>query len=156
MRVNICKWCCSSLVCVTHQAGRVLQPPLPQIPVYCPFHHVGVDVIQFPKFHTGNRYGIVFIDYLTKWTEVFATSDQTALTIKGVLRGFLGFQETPFDSRTISIITSLSKYKIINTSYLATEQKYNIVLFGIFYASWSLTVSPTIAQISNITQVRFN
>ena len=30
--------------------------------------------------------------------------------------GFLGFQETPIDSRTISIITSLSKYKTINTT----------------------------------------
>ena len=29
--------------------------------------------------------------------------------------GFLRFQETPFDSRAISIITSLSKYTIINT-----------------------------------------
>ena len=28
---------------------------------------------------------------------------------KGILRGFQGFQETPFDSRTISIITSLSR-----------------------------------------------
>ena len=28
---------------------------------------------------------IVFIDYLTKWSEVFATSDQTALTIAKLL-----------------------------------------------------------------------
>ena len=62
-------------------AGRVVQPPLTPISVYGPFHRVGVDVIQFPKSHTGNRYGVVFIDYLTKWPEVFATSDQTALTI---------------------------------------------------------------------------
>ena len=58
-----------------------MQLPLTPIPVYGPFHRVGVDVIQFPKSHTGNRYGVVFIDYLTKWPEVFATSDQTALTI---------------------------------------------------------------------------
>ena len=81
MRADICKWCRSCLVCVTRQAGRVVQPPLTPIPVYGPFHRVGVDVIQFPKSHTGNRYGVVFIDYLTKWPEVFATSDQTALTI---------------------------------------------------------------------------
>ena len=81
MRADICKWCRSCLVCVTRQAGRVVQPPLTPIPVYGPFHRVGVDVIQFPKSHTGNRYGIVFVDYLTKWPEVFATSDQTALTI---------------------------------------------------------------------------
>ena len=28
--------------------------------------------------------------------------------------GFLGFQETPFDSKTISKITYLNKYTIIN------------------------------------------
>ena len=45
------------------------------------FHHVGVDVIQIMKSHSGNRYAIVFTDYLTKWLEVFAAEDQTALTI---------------------------------------------------------------------------
>jgi len=38
-------------------------------------------VIQFPKSQSGNRYAIVFTDYLTKWPKVFATKDQTALTI---------------------------------------------------------------------------
>ena len=51
------------------------------IPVSGPFHRIGVDVIQFPKSYTGNQYGVVLVDYLTKWPEVFATSDQTALTI---------------------------------------------------------------------------
>ena len=69
------------VVCVTRQAGRVLQLPLTPIPIYGRLHRVGADVIQFPKSHTGNQYGVVFIDYLTKWPEVFATSDQTALTI---------------------------------------------------------------------------
>ena len=65
-----------------HTSGwGVVQPPLTPIPVYGPFHQVGVDVIQFPKPHTGNQYGVVFIDYLTKWPEVFATSNQTTLTI---------------------------------------------------------------------------
>ena len=70
MTVDICKWCHSCLVCVTHQAGRVVCSclvcvTLTLIPVYGPFRQVGVDVIQFPKSHTGNRYGVVFIDYLT-------------------------------------------------------------------------------------------
>lgn len=43
-----------------------------------------VDVIQFPKSNSGNQYAVVFVDYLTKWPEVFATSDQTALTIAHV------------------------------------------------------------------------
>ena len=81
MRADICKWCYSCLVCATRQAGRVVQPPLTLIPVSGPFHRVGVDVIKFPKSHAGNQYGVVFVDYLTKWPEVFPTSDQTALTI---------------------------------------------------------------------------
>ena len=28
------------------------------IPVECPFHHMGVDVIQFVKFHSGNQYAM--------------------------------------------------------------------------------------------------
>ena len=36
--------------------------------------------------------------------------------------GFLGFQETPFDSKAISKITYLNKYMIINilASYMLT------------------------------------
>ena len=52
---------------------------------YTVFHRIGVDVIQFPKSHTGNQYGVVFVDYLTKWPEFFATLDQTALTIAKLL-----------------------------------------------------------------------
>ena len=54
MRTDICKWCQSCLVCVTHQAGRPIRPPLTPIPVSGPFHRIGVDIIQFPKSHTGN------------------------------------------------------------------------------------------------------
>lgn len=51
------------------------------IPVADPFDRIGVDVVQLPMSQNGNKYAIVFMDYLTKWTEVFATKDQTALTI---------------------------------------------------------------------------
>ena len=51
------------------------------IPVAGPFDRVGVDVIPFPKSYEGNQYGIVFVDYLTKWPEVFVAQDQTSLTI---------------------------------------------------------------------------
>ena len=42
---------------------------------------MAVDVIQFPKPKQGNRYAVVFVDYLTKWLEVFPVPDQTAFTI---------------------------------------------------------------------------
>ena len=68
-------------MCTTRQPDKAVQPPLTPIPVEVPFHHVGVDVIQFMKSHSDNQYAIVFTDYLTKWLEVFAAKDQTTLTI---------------------------------------------------------------------------
>ena len=50
-----------------------------------PFDRIGVDVVQFPKSARGYRYAIVFVDYLTKWVEVFPTPDQSALTIARLL-----------------------------------------------------------------------
>lgn len=50
-----------------------------------PFDCVGVDIIKFPKSYKGNQYAVVFVDYLTKWPEVFATKDQSSLTIAKLL-----------------------------------------------------------------------
>jgi hypothetical protein len=36
---------------------------------------MGVDVLQLPLTLEGNQYAVVFIDYLTKWVEVFAVAD---------------------------------------------------------------------------------
>ena len=58
--------------------GRALRPQLQPIPVGGPFHIVGVDVLQLPPSY---KYAVVFMDYFTKWPEVFATADQTAETI---------------------------------------------------------------------------
>jgi len=55
------------------------------IPVGGAFDRLGVDVIQFPRSKNGNRYAVVFVDYLTKWPEVFAVADQTAHTIAQLL-----------------------------------------------------------------------
>ena len=44
-----------------------------------PFDLVGVESQK------GNQYAVVFMDYLTKWPEVFPTRDQTSLTIARLL-----------------------------------------------------------------------
>ena len=85
MRADIQKWCRACLTCATRRTGRALKPPLTPIPVAGPFDRVGVDVIKFPKSTSGNQYAVVFMDYLTKWPEVFAVRDQTALTIAKLL-----------------------------------------------------------------------
>ena len=85
MRADVTRWSRACLVCATYRGGRAVRPPLSPIPVSGPFDRVGVDVIQFQKSNAGNQYAVVFIDYLTKWPEVFAVPDQTAATIARLL-----------------------------------------------------------------------
>ena len=85
MRKDIAQWCKSCLPCATRQAGRAVKPLLTPIPVGGPFDRVGVDVVQLPVTRKGSKYAVVFMDYLTKWPEVFPTKDQTAPTIAKLL-----------------------------------------------------------------------
>ena len=58
------------------------RPPLQPIPpVGGPFHRIAMDILQLPITASGNRYVAVFMDYLTKWPEVFAIPDQKAETV---------------------------------------------------------------------------
>jgi len=75
--------------------------PIDPIPVAGQFDKVGVDVLQLPKSFEGNQYAIVFVDYLTKWPEVFAVKDQSALTICKVASG--GHYLSPWSSRRIAL-----------------------------------------------------
>ena len=85
MRKDITQWARGCLVCATHRAGRAVRPPLSPIPVSGPFDRIGVDVVQFPRTSRGNRYAVVFLDYLTKWPEVFAVPDQSSATVAKLL-----------------------------------------------------------------------
>ena len=85
MRADISHWCRECTTCASRQVGKPVRPPLTPIPVAGPFDRVGVDVLQLPKSASGNRYAVVFVDFLTKWPEVFATPDQSALTIACLL-----------------------------------------------------------------------
>ena len=85
MRSDITRWTRGCLVCNSHSPGRAVRAPLTPIPVTGPFDRVGVDVIQFPRSHQGNQYAVVFVDYLTKWPEVYPVPDQSAATIANLL-----------------------------------------------------------------------
>ena len=86
MRADVRKHCRSCVTCASRDGpGRPLRPNLQPIPVGGPFNHAGVDVLQLPPIYNGNRYAIVFSDYLTKWPEVFLSPDQKAETIARLL-----------------------------------------------------------------------
>lgn len=65
--------------------GRHHRPPLHPIPVSRPFQIVGVDVMELPKTDKGNRYVLVFQDFLTKWPLVFPMPDQKSQRIVELL-----------------------------------------------------------------------
>ena len=86
MRAAVRRHCRSCLTCATRKStGRASRPPLQPIAIGGPFHRTGVDVLQLPLTESGNQYAIVFLDYLTKWAEVFPVANQSAITISQLL-----------------------------------------------------------------------
>ena len=61
--------------------GHHHRPPLHPIPVSQPFQIVGVDMMELPRIDKGNRYVLVFQDFLTKWPLVFTMPDQKSQRI---------------------------------------------------------------------------
>ena len=69
----------------SRHVGKCVKLPLTPIPVAGPFNHIGVDIIHLPKSACRNQYAIMFVDYLTKWLEVFPTADESAVTVAHLL-----------------------------------------------------------------------
>ena len=73
MHADIRQQCRTCLTCASRKGpGRSVHPFLQPILVGGPFHRVGVDVLQLPLTFSGNQYAVVFMDYFTKWPQVFA------------------------------------------------------------------------------------
>ena len=74
MHRDVLKHCQSCLTCATYSGtGHRYKAPLQPIPVGNPFDRIGVDILEMPLTTRGNRYVIIFAEYLTKWVEVYTT-----------------------------------------------------------------------------------
>ena len=65
--------------------GRVPRPPLHPISVNKPFQIVGADIMELPKITQGNKYVLVFQDFLMKWPMVYPIPDQKSQWIAEIL-----------------------------------------------------------------------
>ena len=75
LRGDVKRFCRSCLTCSTRKGRqRTFRPYLQPISVGGPFHRVAVDILQLPLTVNGNKYVIVFMDYLTKWGRSFCHS----------------------------------------------------------------------------------
>ena len=72
--IEFCKNCPDCAV--VSGSGRKHVPPLHPIPVQRPFHIFDVNIMELPVTEQGNRYIIVFQDFLTKWPLATSAPDR--------------------------------------------------------------------------------
>jgi len=80
---QVCQSCVTCLSTPGH--GRRSKPPLQCIEVGEPLECIGMDIKEFDVSTKGNRYALVFLDYLTKWPEVHPIPDHQARTVADCL-----------------------------------------------------------------------
>lgn len=147
MRADVRRFCRACITCASRKGpGKAVRPPLNPIPVRKPFHRVAVDVLTMPLTSRGNRYIVVFMDYLTKWVEAYAVPDQQAPTIArllvdnvvcrhGVPEELLSDRGPNFLSDLILEICRILGIKKLNTSGYHPQtdglvEKFNSTLLG--------------------------
>ena len=124
------KWCKSCKICITRRnTGAKFKVPLVPMPVpAAPMEFAAMDIVgPLPETQDGNKYILVFCDYLTKWPEAFAIKNQKAETIAQVFVENIVFRlGTPkkiltdcgknFLSEIFKAITELFSILKLNTS----------------------------------------
>ena len=73
--------------------------PLGAMPSGATLDRLSTDIVgPFPESHQGNRYILVVSDHFTKWVEVFAVPDQTAITCaEKILNEVIARYGCPYD-----------------------------------------------------------
>lgn len=68
--------------CNKHKVGKHGKAEMRSIPVGGPWHRLGIDIVgPLPITAGGMEYILVFVDYLTKWSEAFAIRKANASTV---------------------------------------------------------------------------
>ena len=122
-------WCKSCVDCSMRKTPRTnLKAPLIPIPVEGAFDRLAVDVVgPLTKTTQGNKYILVFSDYLTRWPEAFAIPNAEASTIARILvdeiigrhgapRTLLSDRGTNFLSSLVAEVCKLFRIRKSNTS----------------------------------------
>ena len=98
---------------ITTGMGKHYNPPLHPIPVSRPFQILGLDIMELPQTHKGNKYVVVIQDYLTKWPLVYAVPNQKAQTIAHILAEevvpFFGVPEALLSDRGTNLLSYLMR-----------------------------------------------
>ena len=82
MRGDIHKKCMSCIECASVQGqSNPGRPPLKSIEVGGIFECIGMDFLEMDTAKSGNKYALVFQDYLSKWPEVYPVKDRKAETV---------------------------------------------------------------------------
>ena len=82
LRGDVYRKCSSCVECASVQGqGTRGRPPLKSIAVGGPFECIGMDFLEMDTAKSGNKYALVFQDYLSKWPEVYAVKDRKAETV---------------------------------------------------------------------------
>ena len=129
MNADVKFWVQSCPTCQVHKTqpapGRA---PLNPIPVSGPFDMVGVDIVgPLPMTKCKNRYLVVFMDYFSKWPEVFPVKSTEAEVIAKLfveelvsrhscISTLLSDQGTNFTSRLMKEVCRLMSCKKVQTT----------------------------------------
>ena len=129
---DIQHWCRSCVHCAMKKGPRARRKaPLVPIPVEGAFDRVAVDCVgPLPLSKSGNRYLVVFSDYLTRWPEAFAVPSIDAPVIAklfvneiigrhGSPRTLLSDKGQNFMSRLIHEVCKIVNTEKVNTILLA-------------------------------------
>ena len=122
-------WVRSCQDCSTRKKPRnKRRAPLLPIPVSAAFERMAVDILgPLPVTWQGNRYIVVFVEYLTKWPEIFPVQNTEATTIArliteeiiprhGAPRTLLSDRGSNFLSAIVKEVCNLYSIKKLNTS----------------------------------------